>query len=305
MVKKTKKKLGKGLSALLGGNEGQIKAVVDQNASTGSGLITVDRVLPVHNIYPGRFQPRQEFSVPEIRELSDSIKAYGVIQPILVRKHRTKSDSFEIIAGERRWRAAQLAKLHEIPVIFKEFSDAEALEIGLVENLQRENLSTIEEAEGYRRLVDEFDHTREEIAKTLGKSRPYVSNMIRLLNLPNAIKDMLKNGKLTAGHARALLNSDDPIRLAEKVVSKGLNVRQTEKLCKNINVQGEDLNTKKALSIRDPNIVSLERDLINDLGLTVKIDTKMDGGSIKISYATLEQFDDVLHRLSNGKYGNR
>ena len=140
MVKKTKKKLGKGLSALLGSDKGPIKAVVDQNATTSSGLITADRVLPVHNIYPGRFQPRQEFSAPEIRELSDSIKAHGVIQPILVRKHRTKSDSFEIIAGERRWRAAQLAKLHEIPVIFKEFSDAEALEIGLVENLQRENL---------------------------------------------------------------------------------------------------------------------------------------------------------------------
>jgi ParB family chromosome partitioning protein len=305
MVKETKKNLGKGLSALLGGDKDPINTVVAQNMVSSSTRVPADDVLPIHQIYPGRFQPRQKFSSSETQELADSIKAHGILQPILVRKHRTKSNSYEIIAGERRWRAAQLAQLHEVPVILKEFSDLEALEIGLVENLQRENLSTMEEAESYRRLVDEFNHTQEDVAKRLGKSRPYVSNTIRLLNLPNSIKDMLRDGLLTAGHARALLNTDDPVGLAKKVLSGDLSVRQTEKLCKGSGSESVKPRINKAPSIKDPNIISLETDLTNVLGLDVEIDFQMDGGSIKINYGNLEQLDDVIYRLSDGKHGKR
>lgn len=305
MVKPPKKNLGKGLSALLG-NDGKI--ISDsrvQKPSRNRDISSNNHLLSVEKMHPGRFQPRQKFSSPEIEELAKSIKMHGIIQPILVRKHPKKKNNYEIIAGERRWRAAQVAQVHEVPVIFREFSDGEALEIGLVENLQRENLSTLEEAEGYRRLVDEFGHTQEEIAKTLGKSRPYVSNMIRLLNLPGVIKEMLQKGDLTVGHARALLNTENPIGLAEKVVARGLNVRQTEILCKTSDPQVEKEISQKTPLSKDPDILSLEKDLIRSLGLKVEIDFNMGGGNIKISYENLEQLDGVLYSLSNGKHGKR
>ncbi|MFP6710674.1 MAG: ParB/RepB/Spo0J family partition protein [Rhodospirillales bacterium] len=301
MVKKpTKSKLGKGLSALLGGDDapsvaGSSKAVAGAAASSG------EQTAPIEKLYPGRYQPRQIFSDPEIEELAGSIRELGILQPILVRSHPDHPDGYEIIAGERRWRAAQLAQLHEVPILLRDFSDVEALEIGLVENLQRENLSALEEAEGYQRLVDEFSHTQEVLAKILGKSRSHVANMMRLLNLPDPIKDMLQSGDLTAGHARALLNAEDPVGLAKKVVSRGLNVRQTEKLCQ----APDTASTKKASSklAKDANIVALERDLSTLLGLTVDIDFKVSGGKLTIIYKSLEQLDDILHRLSDGRHG--
>ena len=307
MVKTAKKKLGKGLSALLGDGNSPINGVAAQKPLSNATVSTVEQVLAIEKIYPGRFQPRQIFSSPEIKELADSIKVHGVLQPILVRKHPDIPDSYEIIAGERRWRAAQMAQLHEVPILLRDFSDVEALEIGLVENLQRENLSSLEEAEGYRRLVDEFNHTQDDIAKILGKSRPYVTNIIRLLNLPDPIKDMLRLGDLTAGHARALLNAEDPVGLAKKVIQRGLSVRQTEKLCKSSDRRDghpPHKNPRSAL-IKDPNILLLEKDLTNLLGLGVEIDFHMGGGKLKITYGTLEQLDGVLYRLTNGKHGKR
>ncbi len=315
MVKSPKKKLGKGLSALLGGGdepgENELAAKLRGKASMGAasakaGTVSADHMAPIENIYPGRYQPRQYFSDPEIEELAGSIRELGILQPILVRAHPDHAEGFEIIAGDRRWRAAQLAQLHEVPVLVRDFSDVEALEIGLVENLQRENLSPLEEAEGYRRLVDEFTHTQEELAKILGKSRSHVANMMRLLNLPEPIKDMLSLGDLTAGHARALLNAEDPVELAKKVVKRGLNVRQTEKLCQASDAGGPSSSPKKSSASmgKDANILALENDLSNLLGLKVEIDFKMTGGQLKISYDTLEQLDDILHRLSDGKHGN-
>ena len=265
------------------------------------------QISKIEKLYPGSFQPRQTFSSPELKELADSIKVHGVLQPILVRNHPERPGNYEIIAGERRWRAAQLAKLHEVPVLLRDFSDAEALEIGLVENLQRENLSSLEEAEAYRRLIDEFQHTQDDLAKILGKSRPYVSNIIRLLNLPNPIKDMLQLGDLTAGHARALLNADDPVTLAKKIIRLGLNVRQTERLCRGGDRDGTARTVKKAVSgsAKDPNILSLEKELASLLGLDVKIDFHVDGGSLEVIYKNLEQLDGILYRLSDGLHGKR
>ena len=307
MIKPPKKKLGRGLSALLGNGNSPINGLTTQKPLSNAAVSTVEQVSAIEKIYPGRFQPRQIFSPPEIKELADSIKVHGILQPILVRKHPDIPGGFEIVAGERRWRAAQVAQLHEVPILLRDFSDVEALEIGLVENLQRENLSSLEEAEGYRRLVDEFNHTQDEIAKTLGKSRPYVSNLIRLLNLPDPIKDMLRLGNLTAGHARALLNAEDPVGLAKKVIRRGLSVRQTERLCKVSDRGDGHPHHKKARStlIKDPNILLLEKDLTNLLGLGVEIDFHMGGVKLKITYGTLEQLDGVLHRLSNGKHGKR
>jgi ParB family chromosome partitioning protein len=305
MTKTPKKRLGKGLSALLGTSP--ISVVGDPKAPSDAAVINSEQISLVQNIYPGRFQPRQNFSSPELKELADSIKVHGILQPILVRYHPDIAGAYEIIAGERRWRAAQLAKLHEVPILLRKFSDTEALEIGLVENLQRENLSSLEEAEGYRRLVDEFNHTQEDIAKILGKSRPYVSNIIRLLNLPDSIKEMLRKGVLTTGHARALLNAEDPVRLAKQVIRHGLNVRQTEKMCTGAAHGAVPPAKKKALSSlnKDPNILSLEKELSKLLGLNVEIDFHIGGGNLKVIYKTLEQLDGVLYTLSNGKHGKR
>ncbi len=294
MAKNPSKKLGKGLSALLGGGDDETASAIVATAIAG------DQTAMIENVYPGRYQPRQLFSNPEIEELAGSIRELGILQPILVRAHPDHADGFEIIAGERRWRAAQLAQLHEVPILVRAFSDVEALEIALVENLQRENLSALEEAEGYCRLVDEFSHTQEVLAKILGKSRSHVANMMRLLNLPDQIKDMLQSGDLTAGHARALLNVEDPVGLAKKVVKRGLNVRQTEKLCQTTDKPADKKASAKPA--KDANLQALEYELSNLLGFKVEIDSKMSGGKVMVSYETLEQLDDILHRLSNGKY---
>ena len=235
----------------------------------------------------------------------------GILQPILVRPIE-KTDKFEIIAGERRWRAAQKANLHEVPVIIREMSDVDALEIALIENLQRQDLSALEEAEGYRRLMNEFRHTQEELAKALGKSRSHVANTMRLLALPDAVKGFLDDGSLSAGHARALLTSPDPVALAEQVVAKGLSVRQTEALA---NQQpgktpkaGKEASAPKAAkgnaAHRDADVEALERDLSNLLGLRVVIRTdSAHEGELAVEYGSLEQLDDILHRLSGGLHG--
>ena len=275
--------LGRGLSALLGD-------VVAEPQKT-----TAPATLPIEFLRPGKYQPRHTIGGASLEELTQSIREKGILQPILVRRHPSDANAYEIIAGERRWRAAQAAQIHDVPVLVRELSDTEALEIALVENLQRQDLSPLEEADGYRRLMDEFAHTQEDLARVLGKSRSHVANMMRLLALPQAVKTLLESGALSAGHARALLGTKDPGVLAKMVVARGLNVRQTERL-----VQRGKLDRRgRAAVAKDADTVALELDLSTILGLRVEIRDSDGAGSLTLHYKTLEQLDDVLNRLKH------
>ncbi len=288
MIAEKKKSLGRGLSALLGEDENEFAA---QDAGQSPKAVLVA------NLHPGVYQPRHGFGEEELKNLADSIREKGVLQPLLVRPLADGEGQFEIIAGERRWRAAQLAQVHELPVIVRDFDDRETLEVALIENLQRQDLSPLEEAEGYKRLQDEFSHTQEALADALGKSRPHVANMLRLLALPEAIKTMLDDGRISAGHARALLGAEDPAGLAIDVVKRGLNVRQTEALVKK--GRGDKGRTKgRGTKPKDADTLALENDLSSQLGLKVLINDRGGKGSLTINYETLEQLDGVLARLA-------
>ncbi len=286
--------LGRGLSALFG-EEGDSPETA---AAPSDGV----RMLPVGALTPGPFQPRQTFNDEALEGLAASIREKGVLEPVLVRPTPGQEDSYQIIAGERRWRAAQRAQQHDIPVIIRGFSDVDAMEIALIENLHREDLSALEEAEAYRRLIDDYGHTQERLAQAISKSRSHVANTLRLLALPDTVKARIRDGALSAGHARALLTAEDPESLAEEVVAKGLNVRQTEKLAQ----RGKPGATGRPRGrppkpAKDPNTAALERDLAAMLGLSVTIEERGEGGSLSIHYETLEQLDDLLQRLSDGK----
>ncbi len=279
--------LGRGLSALFG-EENDDYAELDS--------LRQSKTVPVEFIRPNRNQPRRDFDGAQIDSLVASIRERGILQPILVRKDPQNPDGFEIVAGERRWRAAQLARLHEIPVIIKDLTDAGALEIALVENIQRQDLNVLEEADGYRRLIDEYRHTQEVIAKAVGKSRSHVANTLRLLNLPEPVRRILATGDISAGHARALLNADDPEDLARKIVKQGLNVRQTERLVqRQKEARGEP--GRKSSPAKDPDTIALETDLSGLLGLKVSINFRGAGGELVIHYNTLDQLDEVLRRI--------
>ena len=221
---KRRSSLGRGLNALFGETAPEDFEPLKKGEHP--------RHLPIEFVTPGRFQPRRKFDQEAIQSLVDSVRERGILQPLLVRQHPDDGAIFEIIAGERRWRAAQLAGLHQVPVVIRELSDREALEIALIENIQRQDLTALEEAEGYKRLMDEFGHTQEVLAKALGKSRSHIANMLRLLTLPLQVKQMVQDGSLTAGHARALLSVEDPVATAQQVIEKGLNVRQVEQLAR-------------------------------------------------------------------------
>ncbi|MBF0268076.1 MAG: ParB/RepB/Spo0J family partition protein [Alphaproteobacteria bacterium] len=302
-VEHKKRNLGRGLSSLLGDDE--------PAADLGElDKLRSSKNVPVEFLRPGKFQPRHNFDDDKFQELVESVRAKGILQPILVRRHPDERNSFEIIAGERRWRAAQMAKLHDVPVIVREFSDKEALEVALVENLQRQDLSAIEEAEGYKRLMEEFRHTQEDLAKVVGKSRSHVANTLRLLTLPALVRTLVEEGTLSAGHARALLGAPNAEELAEKVVAKGLSVRQTEKLAqaeggKPVRAGSASATAKGTGEEHDADTLALERDLSNLLGLKVNIKFRGDGGELVIHYKSLEQLDDVLHRLSSPKEERR
>ena len=283
MIEPKRQNLGRGLSALLGND---VAEAPKSNAPA---------TLPIEYLRPGKFQPRRHIDAAGLDELSQSIREKGILQPILVRRLAGDANAYEIVAGERRWRAAQAAQLHEVPVVVRELSDTEALEIALVENLQRQDLSPLDEASGYRRLMDEFAHTQEDLAKVLGKSRSHVANMMRLLALPEVVKSLLDAGTLSAGHARALLGAKDPGLLAKKIVARGLNVRQTERL-----VQRERGSRRgKPAAGKDADTVALERDLATILGLRVDIRYADGEGTLTLHYKTLEQLDDILHRLKH------
>ena len=285
-----KRKLGKGLSALLGDNK-EDYAELDRMRLT--------KTVPIEFVHPGRFQPRRVFDEEEIEGLVDSIKKRGIIQPILVCRHPDKPMAYEIIAGERRWRAAQKAELHEISVIIKDLSDGEALEIALVENLQRQDLNPLEEAEGYQRLIDEFSNTQEDLAKTVGKSRSHVANMLRLLGLPDSVKLLVDKGELSAGHARALAGAEKSETLAKQVVKKGLNVRQTEALVQTGSKRTRPKKGKAEKVDKDSDTLALEREMTELLGLAVSITYREGkGGRLVVYYQGLEQLEDILERLS-------
>ncbi len=291
-------KLGRGLDALLG----ETRSSVASATASGPGVST----LPIEQVYPGRAQPRMHFSQTEIDELAESIRSLGILQPLIVRAHPTRIGCYEIIAGERRWRAAQQARLHEVPALIRELDDGEALEIALVENLQRENLTPLEEAEGFRRLIDEYHHTQDALGRMLGKSRVYITNTLRLLQLPDSVKEMLRDGRLTAGHARTLLSAPDPQELAQQIVKKGLSVRQAEKRARGNRTTTARLRGGASVGgakPKDANTRALETQVSSALGLKVDIEFDDPGGQVIIHYGTLEQLDDVLSRLAMDQYG--
>jgi ParB family chromosome partitioning protein len=273
--------LGMGLSALLG------------NASDLAGAEGV-RTVPIEFLRPSALQPRRYFGEAELAALTESIRAKGVLQPLLVRRLPDGDEQYEIVAGERRWRAAQLAGCHELPVVVYALSDREALELALLENVQRQDLTPLEEADGYRRLIEEFGHTQEELARTLGKSRSHIANLIRLLALPAPVRALLESGQLSAGHARALLGARDPAPLARQVIARGLNVRQTEALVRN---ERQTVRPNRPRP-RDADAMALERDLSSRLGLPVRLEPRGSGGTLSIAYRSLEQLDELIRRLT-------
>ena len=285
-------RLGRGLSALLGETEFE--------ATPADADVSGVRRLPIEYLQPNPFQPRKTFAEEDLSELAASIKERGILQPILVRPYGDSSNTYQIVAGERRWRAAQRASLHEVPVVIQDLDDAETLEVALVENIQRADLNAIEESAGYQSLMDEFGYTQQTLSEVVGKSRSHVANMLRLMSLPASIRSLIEEGKLSAGHGRALLSADDPETLATRIVREDLNVRQAEALAKNKSSSAKRPKTSKAhgAAEKDADTVALEQNLSNSLGLKVSIDHKGDdGGNVVVSYKTLEQLDDICRRL--------
>ena len=288
--KKTDRRgLGRGLSALM--------ADVNLNPKEPEAAPRrAEMRVPLERLEPNPDQPRRTFEPEALEELAASIREKGVIQPLIVRKHPSKPDHYEIVAGERRWRASQIAQLHELPVIVRDFSDTEVLEIAIIENIQRAELNPLEEALGYRQLMDRFGHTQERLAEALSKSRSHIANLLRLLQLPDDLQDMLRDGRLTAGHARALLTADDPRGLAAQVVSRGLSVRDVERLARKPNKNGSKPAEKA--STKDADTRALEADLSAATGMKVQIDHRGEGGQISISYKSLDDLDLLCQALS-------
>jgi ParB family chromosome partitioning protein len=255
------------------------------------------RSLPIELLHPGRFQPRRRFDEESLKALAESVTAQGVLQPILVRQHPNLPGAYEILAGERRWRAAQRARLHEVPVVVRPTNDRDAMELALVENIQREDLLPLEEARGYERLIAEFGQTQEALAQRVGKSRSHIANTLRLLTLPNEVKQMLDDQLLTAGHARALLTAPDPVGLAREAVSKEWSVRQTEQAAHPRERAAAEAAPPKPAP-RNPDIVALEQDISAYLGMkaTIRPETTQSG-ILSIHYRTLDQFEEVTRRL--------
>ncbi|HYW16027.1 MAG TPA: ParB/RepB/Spo0J family partition protein [Allosphingosinicella sp.] len=284
--------LGRGLSSLLG--EVAQEAPVSGGAAPVRGGI---QMMPVSSIEPHPDQPRRHFDEEALEELAASIRQRGLIQPIVVRPH---GHNYQIVAGERRWRAAQRARLHEIPVIVRDFDDAETLEVALLENIQRRDLNALEEAEGYRRLINEYGHTQEELGKLVSKSRSHISNLMRLLDLPEKVRNLVETGQLSMGHARALIGASDPEGLARDAVERGLSVRQVEKLAR-FGKPGRERQGRLEIKGAGADIEALERQLGDMLGLKVKIAHKPDGGVVALNYSTLDQLDMICQRLSGEK----
>ena len=289
--KNTNKRLGRGLAALIG----DVPPIEATRAPTGDGI----RRLPVEFIIASPNNPRRHFAPEDLEDLTNSIREKGVMQPILVRPSPTEPDQYELVAGERRWRASQRAGLHEVPVIIREVDDREALELAIIENVQRADLNPLEESKGYDQLMQQFGYTQADLAQVIGKSRSHVANTLRLMKLPADVQSLVSDGALTAGHARALITADNPQELAQRIVEGGLSVREAEMLAQKQGQAAEDGGSPKAKSKaqKDADTLALEKTLSDVLGLKVSIDHKERGGKVEIKYRTLEQLDDVCQRL--------
>ena len=290
MADEARSRLGRGLASLIGDVGGEAAHVERPRGQ---------RKVPIEFLKPNPRNPRRTFSDAELAELAESIRQHGVIQPIVARPVRGTHDRFEIIAGERRWRAAQAAGLHEVPIVPVDVSDSDALEIAIIENVQREDLNPMEEAQGYHALAGEFKRSQDEIAKIVGKSRSHVANMMRLTKLPSEVQTFIATGQLSAGHARALINVPDPLSVAKRIVEEGLNVRQVEALAHEEGVPERKAQKARAgAKVKDPDTVALEKRVSDALGLAVTVNHRDPGGAVQISYRNLEQLDEVMKRLA-------
>lgn len=292
-TKERKRGLGRGLSALMAD-----VTEAEQAAATRTGG---EQRIPIERIRPNPEQPRKAFTQSDLDDLAASIREKGIIQPLIVR--RMGDGDYEIVAGERRWRAAQQVQLHDVPAIVRDFDDLEVLEIAIIENVQRADLNPVEEASGYRQLMDRFGHTQEKLAEALGKSRSHIANLLRLLTLPPDVLHMLEKGDLSAGHARALVTAENPLELAKTVIRKGLSVRETEALVKKAQKGGEPQKPPRPQSTeKDADTRALEADLSAATGMKISIAHKPgeDGGALTLHYTSLEQLDDICRKLSAG-----
>lgn len=296
MADEARSRLGRGLASLIGDVGGEA-AHVDRPAKAAP------RKVPIEFLKANPRNPRRTFSDTELAELADSIKQHGVIQPIVVRPVKGATDRFEIIAGERRWRASQKVALREVPIVTVDVNDSDALEIAIIENVQRSDLNAIEEAQGYHALAAEFKRSQDDIAKIVGKSRSHVANMMRLTKLPNEVQKYIADGKLSAGHARALIGVPDAAAAAKKIVEQGLNVRQAEALAHDEGVPQrkpqKSRGGKATAAKKDPDTVALEKRVSDVLGLKVSVEHRNPGGEVQIRYRDLDQLDDILRRLES------
>jgi len=295
MADEARSRLGRGLASLIGDVGGEAAHVERPRAQ---------RKVPIEFLKANPRNPRRTFADTELGELADSIKQRGVIQPIVVRAIKGVQDRYEIIAGERRWRASQLAGLHEVPIVPVEVNDSDALEIMIIENVQREDLNAMEEAQGYHALADEFKRSQEDIAKIVGKSRSHVANMMRLTKLPAEVQALIAKGDLSAGHARALIGVPDPLTAAKRIVAEGLNVRQAEALAHEEGVPERKPQKPRASATakasKDADTLALEKRVSDALGLAVTVNHRDPGGTVQINYRNLEQLDEVVRRLEGG-----
>ena len=288
----SKRRLGRGLAALIG----EMDQPMPLNAP--ATVVSADRQVPIEFVVRNPRNPRRNFDENELHELAASIRQHGIVQPVVVRT--LGRDSYEIIAGERRWRAAQLAGFTAIPVIVRDVDDRTALEIAIVENVQRSDLNPLEEAQGYDLLIAEHGYTQNDLGEIIGKSRSHVANSLRLLKLPDQVRDMLSAGTLSAGHARALIPTSDPVALARTIVSRGLSVRDTERLAQNdIKALHSAPQKETTRDVKDADTVALERTLSDSLGLDVTINHKNNGGQVRISYKSLEQLEEICRLLEH------
>jgi ParB family transcriptional regulator, chromosome partitioning protein len=285
-------RLGRGLAALIG----------DVGTESSAERPRGQRRVATSSLRPNARNPRRIFSDVELDELSASLRERGMIQPIVARPVRGAPDAFEIIAGERRWRAAQRAGLHEVPVVIIEASDQEALQLAIIENVQRADLNPLEEAEGYRALIRDFSHSQDDVARMVGKSRSHVANTLRLQTLPERVKEHIQSGRLSAGHARALVGHHDAERLAEEIVTRGLNVRQVEEIARQETGRNGKPRSRKRSAAKSADTLALEKRMSDALGLVVNIDSRGESGVVSIRYRNLDQLDDLAQRLENKRH---
>lgn len=285
----SRKRLGRGLAALIG--------EMDQPVEEAPKTPASDRILPIEFVVRNPNNPRREFSDEELGDLAASIREHGIIQPVVVREQAQQPGTYELIAGERRWRAAQRAGLVEIPVIIRNVDDKVALELAIIENVQRSDLNPIEEAAGYQKLIDDYSYTQADLGDVIGKSRSHVANTLRLLKLPARVQTMVSHGDLSAGHARTLVTATDPEALAQRIVDEGLSVRQAEALAQTSTPSSPSKPASRSLKEKDADTLALEKLLTDQLGLHVEIAHGQSGGELKVRYKTLDQLDSLCHRL--------